>query len=152
MRALHGLGRAACRDAASRPLTRPICCRHGPITKGTALTTQPSPSATLPDRPFWNIRLVRARDVQERDVIRLDGRWREVMDVYNNGYDPALQFGRDSAIAHEIQAVLDRADDVWTALRFVAEEKCSGAEIETQIVGVLWCSLLEVQVEEHSSR
>ncbi|MFI1189277.1 hypothetical protein [Streptomyces californicus] len=116
------------------------------------MTTQPTPSAALPDRPSWNVRLVRARDVQERDVIRLDGRWREVMDVYNNGDDPALQFGRDSTISHEIQAVLDRADDVWTALRFVVEEKCSGAEIETKVVGLFWCALLEVQAVEASSR
>ncbi|MFE2640116.1 hypothetical protein ACFXKF_36130 [Streptomyces scopuliridis] len=70
------------------------------------------------------------------------------MDVYNAGDDPERDFGEDSDIAQDIRAVLDRADNVWTALRFVAEEKCSGSDIETQVEAVLWCTLLEVQVRD----
>ncbi|MET8605721.1 hypothetical protein ABZV92_19480 [Streptomyces rubiginosohelvolus] len=117
-----------------------------------ALTKQPTSSALPSDRSFWDVRLVRADDVRAQDVVRLDGRWREVMDVYNDGDDPALDFGRDSSITHEIQSVLNRAHGVWTALRFVDEEKCSGADIETRVAGLLWCSLLEVQVEVPSAR
>lgn len=41
---------------------------------------------------------------------------------------------------------------LWTALRFVDEDTYSGADIETRVQGLLWCSLLEVQVEVPSAR
>jgi hypothetical protein len=103
----------------------------------------------VPVRPFWTTRLVRARDVQDLDVVRIDGRWREVMDAFKHGDAPEAHFGENSRLTKDVRAVIDRADSMWTAVRFVAEEECTGSEIVTRVKALLWCTLLEVQVQQN---
>ncbi|GLF98206.1 hypothetical protein [Streptomyces yaizuensis] len=112
----------------------------------------PPTSADQAARPYWTTRLVRACDVQEGDVVLIAGRWREVVDVYNSGDDPKSDLGQDSHAALEIRKVIDRANSVWTAVRFVTEEQCSGLEISTRVEALLWCTLVEVQVEAPEPR
>ena len=81
-------------------------------------------------------------------TVQIDGKWREVFEVWTDGDDPARVFGENSDYAKAIGEFIDYASPCWVVVRYVVEEKSNSAEIDDAIHRFRTCDLVAVQVPE----
>jgi hypothetical protein len=110
--------------------------------------------ATAPRVPrYCEVRLKRARDLTDEDVINHNGRWREVLAVYRREDDIYAEWGLPGAAApgapedqlpERVREAFDRILDTYVILRIWLHEE-SPAEVEDELVTVYRNELFEVQ-------
>ncbi|KUL44789.1 hypothetical protein ADL22_12665 [Streptomyces sp. NRRL F-4489] len=114
--------------------------------KAPYVTSVPVSVASAPSRQFWTTATVRAEELLESDTIKVDGKWREVFDVWKEGDDVAGNFGDDSDLTKMIMEKTDWMSPCWVAVRYVDEEKSTANEIESGLAFFTLRDLVEIQV------
>ncbi|MFI9026325.1 hypothetical protein [Streptomyces sp. NPDC053560] len=121
-----------------------------PIPSGAGLyhVTLPGDPAERPaaeQRPTWSVETIRAVDVVDNDEVMIDGRWREVLDVWDDESDPAAQFGEDHEFTQQIRAKVNWLSPTYIALRLADDEKSRFDEVVSEIRVIRCRDLIQVQ-------
>lgn len=91
----------------------------------------------------------RARDLNENDVVKIDGTWRLIMDIHKSAEDAEAHFGNGIENYPEMRQAADEAFGRWEGdylvIRFVNQER-STPDTAEDVVRVLFSwDLVEVQ-------
>jgi hypothetical protein len=120
--------------------------------------SQPKEEHTMTEQhrkiSFYTIKQVQASDLGDLQrgmrnnwlVVRIDGKWREVFDVWSDNDDPATLFG-DNDYTRMINEWLETESPLWTVVRYLVEEK-SKEQISDALHAFRYRDLVEVQVPE----
>ncbi|MDJ0463076.1 hypothetical protein [Streptomyces sp. H27-C3] len=111
-----------------------------------APTLSPAPAAAASTRRVWATVTVRAEELLETDTIKVDGKWREVFDVWKDGDDVAEMFGDGSDLTVKIMNKIDWNSPCWVAVRYVDEGRSTADEVESGIAFFTLRDLVEIQV------
>ncbi|NGO66781.1 hypothetical protein [Streptomyces boncukensis] len=103
-------------------------------------------SSTEP-RSTWSIDTIRAADLVDNDDVLINGRWREVLDTWQDTDDPAAQFGDDHETTKAIEAKTAWCSPCWIAVRYVDEDNSTPNEIESRLHFFRLRDLVQVQRE-----
>jgi hypothetical protein len=98
-------------------------------------------------RPTYSAALVRAGDLADFDVIRHDGTWRQVMDVWHDEDEEVAAdvYAFEPETVEHIRAHLGGGLGQFVLVRIVQEEP--QAELTTQLVTLRRVDLVTIQVE-----
>ena len=108
---------------------------------------------TAPVGPYYEVRLKRARDLTDTDVIRHEGHWREVVAVHDNKADffADMGIGTDEPAPYaakyilQANAAFDRALETYVIVRLWLHEKGDGYDPEDRHITMYRNELVEVQ-------
>ena len=78
-------------------------------------------------------------------VIRIDGKWREVLDVWEDPEDAEHYPADQLRLAEQY---LDTVTHLHIGVRYLVEEKSTGSDLEDALAFLRWRDLIEVQAPE----
>jgi hypothetical protein len=118
------------------------------MTSTTDLTTPDQPPA--PPRTvatYYRTALMRYGDLAGRPVVKLDGKWRQVYEVWNNDSpDPADTFGPGGETTRQIRDAIDWTVPTWVVLRYFVPEASTATQFKARLTRRYIYDLVEVQV------
>jgi hypothetical protein len=79
-------------------------------------------------------------------VIRIDGRWREVLNVWDRPEQYEIELFPDELA--QVERHLDTVTEIYVAVRYLLEEESADDHLENRLVFLRWRDLVEVQVPE----
>ena len=96
----------------------------------------------------------RARDLESTDVVKINGTWRHLLEVYTCQADVESYYGADyikadgpyPEMGKAYEAIGKRWDEDYVILRYVVQEKSTPAEVEDAVKVTDALDLMEVQV------
>ena len=98
----------------------------------------------------------RADDLEDGDVVSIDGRWRIIMDVCRNREDAGRQYGAEDnwhpGLRGALEAIEQRWEGDYVIVRYVVQEKSTGTEVEDGVTWMDSSALLNVQVSTETAR
>jgi hypothetical protein len=103
---------------------------------------------------YIQVKQVRARDLEDSDIFYHQGTWRQIMDVHKDMSSVETRFGpRGTSAYPEIFALADRAfeqhwEGDYVIVRYVLQEKSTGAEVEDALLMLDALQLVSVQAGE----
>lgn len=98
-------------------------------------------------RSTWTTEVIRADDLTDQDTVLIDGAWREILDVWHNGDDPAAQFGDNSELTKAITPYIGYVSACWVVVRFVKEERSTEDDVASGFCALRLRELVQVQKE-----
>ena len=96
----------------------------------------------------------RARDLESTDVVKINGTWRHLLEVYTCQADVESYYEADyikadgpyPEMGKAYEAIGKRWDEDYVILRYVVQEKSTPAEVEDAVKVTDALDLMEVQV------
>lgn len=98
-------------------------------------------------RSTWTMETIRAIDLTEEDTVLVGGIWREILDVWKGGDDPAAKFGDGEPTTVALLGKIDWDSPCWVAVRYVDEDRSTPDEIEDGLHFLRLRELVQVQKE-----
>jgi hypothetical protein len=115
-------------------------------TENLPTVPYPGPVVSL-RRTLWSIGLIRAQEIRDADVIKVDGQWRWVFDAWTAGDDPASVFGGDSETARMLnERCCDWSSNIWVGVRYLNAATSTPDEVDDAWAFLPADDLVEVQV------
>ncbi|MBA0053451.1 hypothetical protein E0L36_22005 [Streptomyces sp. AJS327] len=103
--------------------------------------------SSINPRSTWSAQTIRAVDLVDNDDVLIGGRWREVLDTWQDTDDPAAQFGDDHETTKAIEAKTAWFSPCWIAVRYVDEDNSTPDEIHDRLHFFRLRDLVQVQRE-----
>lgn len=102
-----------------------------------------------PARLLYTTAQIRPTDLRVGDVMRVDGHWREVLDVRGPGDDIdqiAHEYGEESDMARYARSRLDHTGEFWVLVRYLDEVNSTPDELADKVTTFLTWNLVTIQV------
>ncbi|MGW4007933.1 hypothetical protein [Streptomyces sp. NPDC004763] len=98
-------------------------------------------------RSTWTTDTIRAADLTGGDAALIKGKWREVLDVWQAGDDPAAEFGEDSETTRAILNMTAWETPCWIGVRYLDEGMSDADSVRGSMTFLRLVDLVQVQRE-----